>query len=152
MDKAAIFLVLIIFAVFCTSSFVGEILMNAGLIPHGDTAGQLFGDLPAKTKGTLSWPIAFLKKGTCLFIVKAAQLKFFYILLHQKDVETALRCPFYIFVKPTKIMKCVTTLFAFLYTFMICATNFMELSQPKLYPPAYVAWRAGTTILFVLCS
>jgi hypothetical protein len=32
--------------------FLGEILMNAGLVPHGDPAGQLFGDLPAKTKGT----------------------------------------------------------------------------------------------------
>jgi hypothetical protein len=45
--------------------------MNAGLIPHGDTAGQLFGDLPAKTKGTQSWAKAFLKKGTCLFFVIA---------------------------------------------------------------------------------
>jgi hypothetical protein len=35
----------------CFLSILGEILMNAGLIPHGDTAGQLFGDLPAKTKG-----------------------------------------------------------------------------------------------------
>jgi hypothetical protein len=54
--------------------------MNAGLIPHGDPAGQLFGDLPAKTKG-MSGEAIF--KQRCLLI----DLKFFYILVLNKSNE-----------------------------------------------------------------
>jgi hypothetical protein len=56
-----------VFCVYFCPLFLGEILMNAGLIPHGDTAGQLFGDLPTKTKGQ-SGRNHFLNKGTCLLV------------------------------------------------------------------------------------